>query len=167
MSVRELANIIHHLTLMHSFLQAESITEMAVMNHRPAVIDGVLKEILDWFHFQSLWSGASWQLPSPLNQCCYFRSENNQFSAKQNLNCEQEREHLVSTYSAITEIFTDSFKLIAFTSLSAKVLPFPSIRSQGCMAESFWRRKHICFSVSLFIFFIETTWRQCLWLVLC
>lgn len=48
------------LTLMHSSLRAESVAEMAVMNHRPAVINGVLKEILDRFHFQSLSSaGAS------------------------------------------------------------------------------------------------------------
>lgn len=35
------------LVLMHSSLQARGVTEMAVMNHWPAVIDGVLKEILD------------------------------------------------------------------------------------------------------------------------
>lgn len=53
-------------TLMHSSLRAQTVAEMAVMNHRPAVIDGVLKEILDRFHFLSLWSaGASWQLHPP------------------------------------------------------------------------------------------------------
>lgn len=41
------------------------LAEIAAVNHRPAVIDGVLKEILDRFHCQSLWSpAASWQLPS-------------------------------------------------------------------------------------------------------
>lgn len=39
---------------MHSSLQAQRVAQAAAMNHRPAVIDGVLKEILDRFHFLSL-----------------------------------------------------------------------------------------------------------------
>lgn len=164
-------------TLMHSFLQAKSVAEMVVMNHWPAVIEGVLKEILDHFHFQSLWSaGASWQLttpPHPPQSCCYLKTEiiTTVFSLKEHKMSAMANGHMLNVlYLYASQIYflyhceamckflfsNVHLRLSCFTSLQVfhLVQVQRSVHTQGCMAGS-WNLEteaHL-FSFLLFVFY--------------
>ena len=141
------------------------------MNQRPAVIDGVLKEILDRFHFQSLWSPrAPWQLNAPPPSILL------QLSAEKKLNCQLQLEHLLpnDTFSAsvcVTDLFSlplcsreqlsSDVHLVAgvFTKLEVFLVLFSSTEEVSMLKDAWQtaenqRQKHICFLVFLFHFFL-------------